>query len=106
MPSVKAATEKEKREIRRNHRKLLFVYILLILSVPFVGLLDTLFKLDLITVPFALFYIGFLGWLFISYNLSKCPRCNKLYFYSSWWPINVNKCSNCGLSIKETKSKK
>ena len=104
MTSDKTASEREKEGIKKIHKKIFFAFILFILFLPSIGLIDILFNSDMISVSFALVYMGFFGWLFLSINLSKCPRCRKMYFYSSW-PSSINKCSNCGLSIKEINSK-
>jgi len=88
-------TEEVKKILHKRNIALLSMF----LFVPFIGVIDYLFKLKMVTLTAAIMAFIIIGWQLVVVNFSKCPRCHKFFFWSKLWANGFSsKCMNCGLS--------
>lgn len=89
-------TEEVKKILHKRNIALLSMF----LFVPFIGVIDYLFKLKMVTLVAAIMAFIIIGWQLVVVNFSKCPRCHKFFFWSKLWANGFSsKCMNCGLSV-------
>jgi hypothetical protein len=92
--------DKVKKMLRKRNIALLSIF----LFVPFVAIIDMLFNSDKATLSFAIATFIIIGWQIVALIFYKCPRCQKLFFWSQVWAnVFTNKCMNCGLGIEKRK---
>lgn len=89
--------------LRRRNIALLSI----LFFVPFIGITDYLFKSEKVTLIFAILAFIIIGWQLVVLNFTRCPNCNKFFFWSKFWANGFSsKCMNCGLGVYQNKHKK
>ena len=97
MDQSKPIVPHEKEGVKKIHRKVVGILILMVLAVPVVGLAHTLTHSD--TVALLLVFIFFITiiYLWLSVVSGRCPRCGKFFFVTL--TFFTFKCRNCGLRL-------
>ncbi|SRR4030042_651924 len=102
MDLSKPRNPKEKEGVKKIHRKVFFILILMVICVLIILLVYALTDQDplagiaaLIVIPFIIITFSILNLTII---LEKCPRCGTLLALSTLFSLTY-KCRNCGLRI-------
>jgi uncharacterized membrane protein len=102
MDLSKPRNPKEKEGVKKIHRKVFFILILMVICVLIVLLVYALIEPDsvviiapIIVIPLIIITFGILNLTII---LEKCPRCGTLLALSTLFSLTY-KCRNCGLRI-------
>ena len=102
MDKSKHRTPEEKEGVKKIHRKVFLILILMVICVLIILLIYALTDPDpaagiaaLIVIPFIIITFTILNLTII---LEKCPRCGTLLALSTLFSLTY-KCRNCGLRI-------
>jgi len=107
MDQSKPSTPEEKEGVKKIHRKVFLILILMVLYLPVVVLTYILTHSNTVARIMAFIFFITLVCLGSSMALAKCPRCGTSLFFSSFpycgiplfYSFLTYKCKNCGLRI-------
>ena len=101
MAESKFVSKQEQDGVKKIRKNRFIALFMMVLFVPMTALIGDTVGSELIVGIFGFSYFIITAVLLGIVTFSKCPRCNKYFFWSGIWANGfASKCVHCGLSIK------